>query len=242
MISEERRLERSPPKFRTFPLPIVKHSWRTRWLTSQPKEISAPTTLQAVADALADSLKTAPDSSKLGGAFDELAQLQRYEHVKVSLKSPEYAAAIRKLDDIEASRYRADFTLEDLEGKSWTLSALKGKVVLVNFWATWCPPCRKEMPDLDRLYSEFKDQGLVILAISDEKKETVTSYLATHPVNYIVLLDPARKANDAFKMAGIPNSYIFDRKGHLVAEAEDMRTRPQFLKLLSKAGLSSSPR
>ena len=110
-------------------------------------------------------------------SYTQLANLARYEEIKVDLDTPPYKAALAKVDALEEKRAKVDFTLTDRDGKSWTRSALKGKVVLVNFWATWCPPCKKEMPDLDALYTRFKDKGLVILAISDEKGETCAAFL-----------------------------------------------------------------
>src|SRR5579863_7939310 len=62
---------------------------------------------------------------------------------------------------------------QELNGQTFDLAAQRGKVVIVNFWATWCPPCRKEMPDLQALYDKYKDQGFVVLSISDEGKEKV---------------------------------------------------------------------
>jgi thiol-disulfide isomerase/thioredoxin len=70
-----------------------------------------------------------------------------------------------------------DFSLQDLRGQKWKLKDLKGKVVLVNFWATWCPPVRKEMPYLQSLYKKFKDRGFVVLAISDEDAAKVKPFV-----------------------------------------------------------------
>lgn len=202
-----------------------------------------PGTIQEVATTLAGSLTdlgTEAEASMMDSGFMELAQLVRYEHVAIDLRSPAYAAAIKKLDAIDAARGKADFSLSDIDGKIWTLSKLKGKVVVVNFWATWCPPCRKEMPDLQALADRFKSDGLVILAISDEDAAKVKSFIADHGYRYPILLDPGRKVNGAYAVDGIPKSFIYDRKGKLVAEAMDMRTRAQFLKLLAKAGLKAS--
>jgi peroxiredoxin len=157
--------------------------------------------------------------------------------VQASSDASQFRAAMTKLEADDAARANADFSLTDLQGKSWALHDLRGKVVLVNFWATWCPPCRKEMPDLDALYLKFKDQGLIILAISDEDATKVRPFLKERPVTYPVLLDPGRKVNDVFHIDGIPKSFVYDREGKLVAQSIDMRTQKQFLEMLSKAGL-----
>jgi thiol-disulfide isomerase/thioredoxin len=197
-------------------------------------------TLQEVATTLAEALSEQPipmKGSEPDFAYVELATLVRYEHVKASLDNPQFTAAMAKLVAEDEARAKADFTLSDLEGKSWTLRELRGKVVLVNFWATWCPPCRKEMPDLDALYKRFKDQGLVILAIDDEEVGKIKPYLAEHPVTYPILLDPGRKTNVSFHVDGIPKSFVYDREGKLVAQSIDMRTQKQFLEMLAQAGL-----
>ncbi|AIE87550.1 peroxiredoxin family protein [Fimbriimonas ginsengisoli] len=193
-------------------------------------------TLQEVANTLAGSLKESPDP-KNGFAYLQLAQLSRYEHVSVKLAGPEYRQAVAKADAIDKARRKADFVLNDLDGKAWSLSALRGKVVLVNFWATWCPPCRKEMPDLADLYTKFKDKGLVVLAISDEEMSKVKPFVAEKAMPFPVLLDPGRKVNERYQVDGIPKSFIYDRNGKLVAQSMDMRTRRQFLELLGRAGL-----
>jgi peroxiredoxin len=196
--------------------------------------------LQDVAATLAQALREHPTPAGKGdppAPYLTLAQLARYEHVHVSLDDPWFAAAMSKLEDDDRARQTADFTLADMTGKNWTLKDLRGSVVLVNFWATWCPPCRKEMPDLDALYRRFAPKGLVILAISDEEAAKVQPFLAEHPVAYPVLLDPGRKVNERFRIEGIPKSFVYDREGKLVAQAIDMRTERQFLQMLARAGL-----
>jgi peroxiredoxin len=196
--------------------------------------------LQAVATTLSLALGETPAPGK-GDApaypYIELAELVRYEHVKVDLKDPQLAKADQLLAARESEVQKADFTLSDLSGKSWTLSALRGKVVLVNFWATWCPPCRKEMPDLQALAQRFADQGLVVLSISDEDAAKVAPYVAEHKIGYPILLDPGRTVNDRFHIEGIPKSFVFDRDGKLVAQSIDMRTQRQFLQMLAQAGI-----
>jgi peroxiredoxin len=197
-------------------------------------------TLQEVATTLAAALREQPlpeNGNQPAAPYIELATLVRYEHVQATSDSPQFAAAMSKLAADDRRRERADFTLNDLEGKPWSLQGLHGKVVLVNFWATWCPPCRKEMPDLETLYQEFKAQGLLILAVSDEDMSKVKPFIAEHHTTYPILLDPGRKVNELFQVDGIPKSFVYDREGKLVAEAIDMRTRKQFLGMLAQVGL-----
>jgi len=197
-------------------------------------------TLQEVATTLADTLRQRPVPDEKGqpaAPYVELAELVRYEHVQTTLDAPQLKAAMAKLEADDQARQKADFTLTDLDGKTWTLSELRGRVVLVNFWATWCPPCRKEMPDLEVLYNRFKDQGLVILAISDEEAGKVQPFITERKITYPVILDPGRKVNELFQVEGIPKSFVYNRDGKLVAQSIDMRTQGQFLQMLAQAGM-----
>jgi len=197
--------------------------------------------LQEVATTLAGALHEQPISDQPHGGipqpYIELAQLVTYEHVQVTLDDPQFAAALSKMHADDQRREQADFTLNALDGKSWTLKDQRGKVVVLNFWATWCPPCRKEMPDLEALYQQFADQGLVILAISDEDAGKVKPFIAERKITYPILLDPGRKVNELFQIEGIPKTFVYDRNGKLVAQSIDMRTRGQFLEMLAQAGL-----
>lgn len=197
-------------------------------------------TLQAVATTLADCLRQQPQPARQGKPalpYVELATLVRYEHLQVSLASAQFTAAMTQLEAEDARRERANFTLADLQGRKWSLRDLRGKVVLVNFWATWCPPCRKEIPDLQALQAEFENQGLVILGIDDETASKVESFIREHKMTYPVLLDPGDKVHKLYSVEGIPMSFLYDAQGKLVAEAIDMRTREQFLGMLAKAGI-----
>ena len=137
----------------------------------------------------------------------------------------------------EADVAKADFTLKDLKGKKYTLSELRGKVVMVNFWATWCPPCRLEMPDLDKIYTQFESQGLVILSISDEDGSKVKSFVTKNDYHPPVLLDPGSAVHKEFHILGIPKTFFFNRDGKLVGETIDQCTGRQFLQMLSKTDL-----
>jgi peroxiredoxin len=196
--------------------------------------------LQAVAGTLAQSLAEFPLSGtdEPSMPYIDLAKLVHYEHVKVTLDDPVLAKAILTLVADDADLEKADFTLKDLQGRNVTLSQLRGKIVLVNFWATWCGPCLLEMPDLNDLYSRFKSQGLVVLSLTSEESTKVNSYVNKIGYHAPVLLDPDSEAAKRFHVENLPRSFVFNRKGKLVAMAVDQRSRRQFLQMLAAAGLN----
>ncbi len=196
------------------------------------------TLAQALSETPVPPSPTHPDA--VPGPYREVAALIRYEHVAIDpkyLTDPFFARADAELRHEDDEISRADFTLNDLNGHPVTLSSLHGKVVLVNFWATWCPPCRKEMPALDTLNARFGPQGFVVLSISDESMDKVAPFIAKSGYRPTVLLDPGRKVNDLFHVQGIPKSFVFGRDGKLVAQTIDERTEHQFLVMLQSAGL-----
>ncbi|MBI4607846.1 MAG: TlpA family protein disulfide reductase [Candidatus Rokubacteria bacterium] len=114
-----------------------------------------------------------------------------------------------------------DFTVPTPDGKSLKLSSYRGKVVFLNFWATWCPPCKEEMPSMERLYQRFKDQGLVVLAVSidAEGAPVVTPFVKEHKLTYPVGLDPKMAVAEKYGVRALPASYFVNKKGNLVALA-----------------------
>ncbi|HWC95566.1 MAG TPA: TlpA disulfide reductase family protein [Candidatus Sulfopaludibacter sp.] len=191
--------------------------------------------LGAVAATMASALREAPAST--ADPYLELASLVRFEHLPAPPSDPSLDAAASLVSLRQQLHQEIDFTLTGLDGKTYTLSALRGKVVLLNFWATWCPPCRKEMPDMEKLYRSLQAKGFVVLAVSDEDRETVARFEEKLKYTFPLLLDPDRKVNAAFDVEGIPKSFLFDRDGKLVAHAIDMRTEAQFLEMLKQAGM-----
>lgn len=112
--------------------------------------------------------------------------------------------------------------LTDLEGRLHDLAQMRGKVVLVNFWATWCPPCRREMPSMERLRQALADEPFVVLAVdvgeNADTIETFVSQLDTEP-GFPILLDTTSRAMQAWKVAGLPTTFLVDRRGRVVASA-----------------------
>jgi cytochrome c biogenesis protein CcmG, thiol:disulfide interchange protein DsbE len=109
-----------------------------------------------------------------------------------------------------------DFSLEDLEGKTVRIKDYKGKVILLNFWATWCSSCRKEAPSLEKLYGQYHSKNFVLFRIgTKESRETVAKFLEKNPLRLPILLD---KKNKVGKLLGVwvhPTSYLVDKKGML---------------------------
>jgi len=110
------------------------------------------------------------------------------------------------------------FSLPLLNGGSASLSSYKGKVLILNFWATWCPPCRAEMPSMETLYRRFKNQGLEILAVDlGEDPATVQQFIRQNSYTFPVLLDKDNKVNPLYGIRSIPTTYIIDREGKIIS-------------------------
>lgn len=110
-----------------------------------------------------------------------------------------------------------DFSLPDLDGRMISLSSFKGKVVIVNIWATWCPPCVAETPSLDKLYKTFKDEGLELLAVSVDEggKRVVEKFMKKKNLSFPVLLDPDSRVAGLYRTTGVPESFIIKKDGTL---------------------------
>lgn len=107
-----------------------------------------------------------------------------------------------------------NFTLTSLDGDEITLSELRGTVVIIDFWATWCPPCRNSIPALIKLFNKYKDQGFTILGISLEDRTTLESYRDAHKIPYPILIGNKEIAR-AYDIQAIPNMFIIDKKGKI---------------------------
>ncbi len=114
-----------------------------------------------------------------------------------------------------------DFTVPRLGSGSLTLKELRGTVVFLNFWATWCPPCKEEMPSMERLYRRYKDRGFVIVAVSIDtgKPEHVVAFVKQLGLTFPIGLDPKLEVADRFTVRALPSSFLIDREGNTVAVA-----------------------
>ena len=107
-----------------------------------------------------------------------------------------------------------DFTLRSIDGPNLRLHEQRGRVVLVNFWATWCGPCRKEMPHLNRLYEKYRTSGFVLLGVNvDEDTRNAAGVAAKLGVKFPVLLDTDKKASQLYDLNAMPSTVLIDREG-----------------------------
>ncbi len=133
-----------------------------------------------------------------------------------------------------------DFTLKDIEGNSHTLSEYRGKVVLVDFWATWCFPCIIEIPHFVKLYNQYKERGFVILGASlDNNEKRLKNFIKNQAINYPVLVN-ARKVSVIYAVQGIPTAYLIDKDGRITekfvgyAPGAEKKIEKLILKLIEK--------
>jgi len=106
-----------------------------------------------------------------------------------------------------------EFTLEDLEGKKVGLKDLRGNVVLLNFWASWCLPCRQEISSLEKIQREYKESGLIVLGINDEEVQKAKDFLKQNSLTLLTLNDPGQKVAKLYHVPGIPTSVLIDKQG-----------------------------
>lgn len=136
-----------------------------------------------------------------------------------ALPLPELSHTLTTLKPAKAAK---NFTLPDLDGKPHKLSDYRGKVVLINFWATWCPPCRREMPSMEHLQQKFKDQPFVILAVNQQEDPdqvfVFTGQLEPSPT-FPILMDRNSTVSNAWGVLGLPASFIVDQQGRVVYRA-----------------------
>jgi peroxiredoxin len=154
---------------------------------------------------------------------------------------------LERIDPYSAALYPAkqeakaqDFKVELTNGESFQLSDHRGKIVLMNIWATWCAPCHDETPDFVDLYEQYKDQGLVILGVSidEQGRSVVKPFMEKYNVNYPMVIDDGSIMDKYGPTMGIPTTYIIDKKGNLqyfaVGALTQKELEPKLVKLLNE--------
>ena len=130
------------------------------------------------------------------------------------------------------------FALRSPDGQVVRLSDLDGQVVWINFWASWCGPCRRELPDIEELAAEFKDDGLIVLTLNQgESGKTATDFWEELGLDLTILLDSDEEVSDQYKLIGLPNNYFIDGNGILRAFQHGFLTEGQMREKLAAAGI-----
>ena len=117
-----------------------------------------------------------------------------------------------------------DFTLPDINGKTHTLADYKGKLIFLNFWATWCPPCKAEMPSMQKMYNESDKKKFVMLAVNvGQDLKTIKKFADTHKYTFPILIDKGAKISLKYRAYGIPLTYVIDQKGEIITRISGAR-------------------
>ena len=131
-----------------------------------------------------------------------------------------------------------DFVLRNADGQLVKLSDLRGKVVWVNFWATWCVPCKKELPDIQKIYDEKRGDGLEVLAVNwQEDIETAQAFFSSRNLRLPMLLDRSGSVYEQYRLQGLPDSFFIDRNGKIAAFQFGFLTEAKMRERLAAAGL-----
>jgi peroxiredoxin len=149
-----------------------------------------------------------------------ISRNETHEMEKIVQQAQQWAPILTQWYGQEAP----DISLPDLDGNMHSLKALKGKDVMVVFWATWCGPCRMEIPHLVKLRNEISSDELAILAVSDESPEVVTEFVKDSPINYTVLVNPQQKRLTApySQLRAIPSTFYIDKQGNIKVVSEGL--------------------
>jgi thiol-disulfide isomerase/thioredoxin len=139
----------------------------------------------------------------------------RWRHVLALLAA--VALAAPDAHAVDAGAAAPPFALPDARGETVALALLRGQVVYVDFWASWCPPCRRSFPWMNELQQRYGSQGFTVVAINvDKKREDAQRFLAAVPATFPVLFDPAGRAPEAYAAKAMPSSYLVDARGEVV--------------------------
>lgn len=132
-----------------------------------------------------------------------------------------------------------DFELKTLEGEAIRLSDYAGKKVILNFWATWCPPCKEEVPHMQKIYEEYQNQGVEILAVNvtnqDKGKEAVAQFVKEYGVTFDVVLDEEGDVGETYQVITLPTTYMIDTNGNMIDVIEGPMDEALMKELINKA-------
>jgi len=140
--------------------------------------------------------------------------------ILINFLNIQHASAAKYMTEVKGKPAAPNFKLENQEEKFVQLTDFKGKVVVINFWATWCPPCRKEMPSMQRAWEILKKEGIMMLAINvGEDSDAIFAFTAEYPVDFPLLMDKTSSVSREWRVRGLPSTYIIDPQGRIIYQA-----------------------
>jgi len=150
----------------------------------------------------------------------------------------EFQGPVKAVPDL-AGKAAADFKLNSMDGKEFSLSALRGKVVLIDFWASWCMPCRKDMPALEKIYGDFRSSGLVMIGMdAGEDQDTVSKFLQQTKLSYPIVLAGEMNVLESYSVTAFPTLVLIDREGNIALYHVGSGSEAELRAALAKLGFS----
>ncbi|HWA84022.1 MAG TPA: redoxin domain-containing protein [Fimbriimonadaceae bacterium] len=201
-------------------------------------------------DGLAEMLKDTPAMRRFGDNPPSVHTTEAFSNIKTGITfaasifdtKPPKGIAMRTASDgsnppVPLGSAAPDIVLTSLDGKKVKLSSFRGKVVLIDFWATWCPPCRKGLPTTNKIHEQYDSKGLQVLALSTEDSATISAFVKDNKYTFAAYRDPNAEATKKYNVEGIPCTVIIDAKGKLSSYLVGLRPESEILDNLKKAGL-----
>ena len=183
--------------------------------------------------------KVTPDDKQTTTQQSTQQQNNQQQSTQQQTSSAANSFPVKDVDENVKKNEMVDFKWDE-NGKEMKLSDYKGKVILLNFWATWCPPCRKELPDLSLLSTELKGKDFKMIGVSvDDNQEVLNTFLKTNNLSYTILYEPDQLVSKYMSAAGqnqnvVPQTYIIDKNGKVVEAIMGSKSKADFLSLINK--------
>ena len=138
----------------------------------------------------------------------------------VLLGNPDNIQAEQSLTLLDQKLAAPELNLQDMDGVKHSIAEYKGKPVIINFWATWCPPCRAELPSMNRAWEKVKDENIEMIAVNvGENEDTIFSFMGSFPIDFTVLLAETGEITQSWPVKGLPTTLIVDTQGQIVYQA-----------------------